>query len=150
VRVLLQRARRARILVAEEPVASIDQGLVAFVAVGADDDEAVIQRLADKVVRLRIFDGEKSKFDRSLLDTDGELLAVSQFTLYADTRRGRRPSFFAAAPPERARALYERFVEQLRALGVRRVESGPFGARMVVEVENWGPFSIWLDSAETR
>jgi D-tyrosyl-tRNA(Tyr) deacylase len=111
------------------------------VGVAEDDDEAAALRLADKIARLRIFENEAGKFDRSLLDTGGEALVVSQFTLISDTAKGNRPSFSAAARPEDAEPLYERLVEALRALGIH-VETGAFGARMAVELVNDGPVTI--------
>jgi len=112
--------------------------------VGEGDDEAAAVRLADKIARLRIFENEEGKFDRSLLEVGGEALVVSQFTLLADTTKGNRPSFSSAARPEVARPLYERFAQALRDLGVQ-VETGVFGARMSVELVNDGPVTIVLE-----
>ncbi len=146
-RALLQRVRRAEVRVAREPVASIGPGLLVLLGVAAEDDEATGAALAGKVVGLRIFADDAGRTNRSLLDTGGEALVVSQFTLYADTRRGRRPGFTGAAPPAQAEALYERFCAAVEGAGVR-VGRGRFGAEMEVELVNDGPFTIWLDSAE--
>jgi D-tyrosyl-tRNA(Tyr) deacylase len=124
-----------------ELAGAIGPGLLVLVGVAAEDGEAEAVRLAGKVARLRIFENEHGRFDRSLLDTGGGALVVSQFTLIADTAKGNRPSFGRAAPPERAEPLYERFCAELRALGVP-VETGVFGARMDVELVNDGPVTI--------
>jgi D-tyrosyl-tRNA(Tyr) deacylase len=136
-RAVIQRVSRA----SATPGGSIGPGLCVLVGVAEDDDEAAALRLADKIARLRIFENEAGKFDRSLLDTGGEALVVSQFTLISDTAKGNRPSFSAAARPEDAEPLYERLVEALRALGIH-VETGAFGARMAVELVNDGPVTI--------
>lgn len=137
---VVQRVARA----SSTPGGSIGPGLVVLLGVADGDDEAGIVRLAEKVGRLRIFQNEEGKFDRSLLDTSGSALVVSQFTLLADTARGNRPSFSHAARPEAAEPLYARFCEALRALGVT-VETGVFGAHMAVELVNDGPVTIVLD-----
>jgi D-aminoacyl-tRNA deacylase len=144
VRAVVQRVSEARVVVAGERVAEIDRGLVVLVGVARNDSEAEAERLAGKVARLRIFEDDGGKFDRSLLDVGGEALVVSQFTLIADTRKGNRPSFTDAAPPEQAEPLYERFCEALRLQGAD-VEVGVFGARMHVELVNDGPVTITLD-----
>jgi D-tyrosyl-tRNA(Tyr) deacylase len=144
-RTVVQRVSRARVLVGSQPVAQIGLGLLVLVGVAEGDCEAETDRLAAKVARLRIFEGDDGKFDRSILDVAGEVLAVSQFTLVADTRKGNRPSFSAAANPERAELLYDRFCAELGALDVP-VERGVFGARMAVELVNDGPVTIVLDS----
>ena len=144
-RALLQRALRAEVRVDDAVIGAIGQGLVVLLGVGPDDTEAVADELARKTAELRIFRDDEGRTNRSLLDVGGEALVVSQFTLYADTRRGRRPGFTAAASPERADALYLRFVEALRELGVT-VATGRFGAEMAVELVNDGPFTIWLDT----
>ncbi|HUG48314.1 MAG TPA: D-aminoacyl-tRNA deacylase [Candidatus Limnocylindria bacterium] len=146
-RLLIQRVARAEVSVGDEVVGSIGEGLVVLVGVGRADDQVVAGRLADKCVELRIFRDEEGRTNRSLLDVGGEVLAVSQFTLYADTRKGRRPSFLDAAPPEQGEALYEEFVRALEARGVR-VARGVFGAEMEVALVNDGPMTIWLDNAE--
>jgi D-aminoacyl-tRNA deacylase len=141
VRIVVQRVARA----AARPGGAIGPGLLLLVGVARRDTEAEADRLAGRVARLRIFANDDGKFDRSLLDTGGAALAVSQFTLIADTAKGNRPSFSAAARPERAEPVYERFCNALRALGVP-VETGVFGARMEVELVNDGPVTIVLDS----
>ncbi len=122
----------------------VGHGLCVLLGVADADDEAGAARLASRVARLRIFENEAGRFDRSLTDVGGEALVVSQFTLIADTAKGNRPSFTHAAPPERAEPLYEAFCEALRAEGVE-VATGEFGARMLVEIENDGPVTIVLD-----
>ncbi|MDQ4077494.1 MAG: D-aminoacyl-tRNA deacylase [Chloroflexota bacterium] len=145
-RVLLQRVSRGSVEVAGEMVGAIGQGLVLLVGVTQQDGEAEAEKLAYKVAHLRIFGDEEGKFNHSLLDVGGEALVVSQFTLYADARKGRRPSFIDAARPEQAEPLVDYFAEQLRKLGVARVATGRFGAFMLVEIHNQGPVTIWLDS----
>ncbi|MDO8530749.1 MAG: D-aminoacyl-tRNA deacylase [Dehalococcoidia bacterium] len=144
-RALLQRVTRASVTVGEEVVARIGTGLVVFVGVGGDDTEADARLLADKLLQLRIFADDAGKFNRSALDTRADILVVSQFTLYADARKGRRPSFTDAAPPALAESLYNRVVELLRASGLT-VATGRFAAHMRVELVNDGPVTIWLDS----
>ena len=139
-RVVVQRVARASV----RPGGAIGQGLVVLVGVAEGDTEAEADRLAGRVGRLRIFEGHDGKFDRSLLDTGGAALVISQFTLIADTAKGNRPSFSGAARPERAEPLYERFCTALRELGVP-VETGVFGARMAVELTGDGPVTIVLD-----
>jgi D-aminoacyl-tRNA deacylase len=145
VRAVVQRVSRARVVVEGEVVGEIGAGLCVLVGVARGDGEDAAVRLAAKVARLRIFEDDAGKFDRSVLDTGGAALVVSQFTLIADTRKGNRPSFVDAAPPDEAEALYERFCEELRALGVP-VETGVFGARMEVSLVNDGPVTIVLDA----
>ena len=146
-RVLVQRVRHATVSVQGEQVAAIGPGLLLFVAVGDADDPADTTYLADKIVNLRIFPDETSRFNSSALDTGAELLVVSQFTLYADTRKGRRPSFTNAAPPERAAEEIERLVGLLRATGLT-VATGRFQEMMDVSLVNDGPVTIWIDSAD--
>ncbi len=148
-RALVQRVTEGAVRVEGEVVGRIGAGLVIFVGVGDRDGEAEATFLAGKVAALRIFGDEAGRFNRSLLDVGGSALVVSQFTLYADARKGRRPSFVHAAPPERAEELVEAFVAALRAAGVA-VETGRFRAVMSVEIHNDGPVTIWLDSAELR
>lgn len=126
-------------------VGEIGAGLLVLVGVAREDVTADADYLADKIVNLRVFEDEQGKMNRSLLETGGSLLAVSQFTLYGDVRRGRRPSFVEAAEPDKARSIYEHFVEQVRRLGIR-VETGVFQAMMDVESVNSGPVTILLDS----
>jgi len=139
-----QRVSEARVRIEGRVVGEIGPGLCVLLGVGHGDAEDAVARLAGKVARLRVFADEAGKFDRSLLDVGGGALVVSQFTLLADTAKGNRPSFTAAAPPEEAERLYERFCDELRALGVQ-VETGVFGAKMAVELVNDGPVTILLD-----
>jgi D-tyrosyl-tRNA(Tyr) deacylase len=143
-RAVVQRVSGARVVVAGETVAEIGAGLLVLLGVAEGDADAEAERLAGKVARLRIFEDDGGKFDRSLLDTGGEALVVSQFTLIADTAKGNRPSFSHAARPEQAAPLYERFCAALAALGPR-VAQGVFGARMELELVNDGPVTIVLD-----
>jgi D-tyrosyl-tRNA(Tyr) deacylase len=138
---------RAAVRVDGETVGEIGTGLVVFVGVGPADDDAVADALAARITELRIFRDEGGRTNRSLLDVGGEALVVSQFTLYADTRRGRRPGFTGAAPPDQAERLVDRLVTTLRGLGLR-VATWRFGAEMAVELVNDGPFTIWLDTAD--
>jgi D-aminoacyl-tRNA deacylase len=139
-RAVVQRVSRARVT----PGGEIGSGICVLLGVAGADGEKQASRLAGKVARLRIFPDDEGKFDRSVLDVAGAALVVSQFTLIADAAKGNRPSFAAAAPPEQAEPLYERFCAELRALGVR-VETGVFGARMEVDLVNDGPVTIVLD-----
>jgi D-tyrosyl-tRNA(Tyr) deacylase len=148
VRALLQRVSRAEVRVGDDVVASIGPGLLVLLGIGHADDEATASAMARRIAELRIFEDEAGRTNRSLLDVGGAALVVSQFTLYADTSRGRRPGFTDAAAPEQAEGLYERVRAALRTEGVQRVEGGRFGAMMAVELVNDGPFTIWLDSAE--
>jgi D-tyrosyl-tRNA(Tyr) deacylase len=136
----------AEVRVNSRQVDRIGQGLVALVGIGQDDVAATVEKMAATVANLRIFADEAGKTNRSLLDVQGEVLAVSQFTLYADTSRGRRPSFIRAADPTLADQLYEKFAAALEGMGVT-VARGVFGAEMEVELVNDGPMTIWLDSA---
>jgi len=147
VKALLQRVTRASVSVDGEVVGRIGQGLVVFVGVASGDTEKDAQYLVQKMVNLRIFSDEEGRFNLSALDTKGELLVVSQFTLLADTRKGRRPSFTEAAPPAQAKEMFERFVEQARATGLR-VQTGRFQQYMQVEIHNDGPVTILLDSKQ--
>ena len=142
---LLQRVIRASVSVGGEVVGRIGQGLVVFVGVATGDTEKDAQYLAQKIASLRIFSDEEGRFNLSALNIKGGLLVVSQFTLLADTRKGRRPSFIEAAPPAQAEEIFERFVEQARATGLR-VETGRFQQYMRVEIHNDGPVTILLDS----
>lgn len=144
-RAVVQRVTRARVSVEGRASGEIGAGLAILLGVGRGDTEAVAASFAEKAANLRIFDDEQGKMNRSLLDTGGAALVVSQFTLYGDARGQRRPSYLGAAPPEDANRLYEEFVRALRALGVR-VEMGVFQARMAVELVNDGPVTILLDS----
>jgi len=144
-RAVVQRVSRGSVTVDGRVCAEIGQGLVVLLAVGREDTPATAATMAEKIANLRIFGDEAGKMNRSLLDTGGAALAVSQFTLYGDARGQRRPSFIQAAPPELGRELYEEFVRALRALGVQ-VETGVFQAHMSVELVNDGPVTILLDS----
>jgi D-aminoacyl-tRNA deacylase len=144
-RAVCQRVREARVRVGGDVVGEVGPGLCILLGVAGEDGEAEAARLAGKAARLRVFPDEEGRFDRSLLDTGGGALVVSQFTLIADTAKGNRPSFAAAAPPERAEPLYERFCVELAALGVP-VARGVFGAKMDVQLVNDGPVTIVLDT----
>jgi len=145
VRLLLQRVTRAQVSVDDEVVGSIGPGLVVLVGVVGSDTPAIAEAMARKAVELRIFRDEGGLTNRSLLDVGGQVLAISQFTLLADTSRGRRPSFIRAAPPEIGNELYQRFASAVESHGVT-VARGVFGAEMQVELVNDGPMTIWLDS----
>ena len=144
-RAVVQRVSRARVVVGDETAGQIGPGLLVLLGVAHGDGEAEAERLAGKVARLRIFEDSAGRFDRAVLDTGGAVLAVSQFTLIADTRKGNRPSFSEAAPPDAAEPLYDRFCGVLAETGVP-VERGVFGARMAVELVNDGPVTIVLDT----
>ncbi len=143
-RVVLQRVQHGRVSVGGRTVAKIGPGLVILLGIGPDDGEEQAQYLAEKIANLRIFEDQGGKMNQSLLDVGGEAIVVSQFTLYADTRKGRRPSFTDAAPAEIANPLVERFVELLNSKGVA-TQSGEFGAHMLVEIANDGPVTIWME-----
>ena len=147
-RAVVQRVSRARVSVAGSVTGEITTGLLILVGVGRDDTSAVGTALAERIANLRIFEDDRRKMNRSLLDVKGRALVVSQFTLYGDARGQRRPSFVAAAAPEQAKILYEEFGEALRRLGVT-VATGVFGAMMSVELVNEGPVTILLDSDKT-
>jgi D-tyrosyl-tRNA(Tyr) deacylase len=144
-RAVIQRVRRCRVLVEEKVVGEIGPGLLVLLGVGKTDDETAADYLAEKILGLRVFEDAEGKMNLSVQDTDGEMLVVSQFTLYGDVRRGKRPSFDAAARPEEAKRLYEYFVERVRAAGLR-CETGVFQAMMDVELVNQGPVTVLLDS----
>jgi D-aminoacyl-tRNA deacylase len=144
-RIVLQRVKSGRVLVAGHAIAEIGAGFVILLGVGIGDNEDQARTLCEKIVNLRVFEDEQGKMNRSLLDVGGQALVVSQFTLYADTRKGRRPSFTDAAPPDIARPLVERFAELLRQLDIR-TQTGEFGAHMLVEIANDGPVTIWLEA----
>lgn len=141
---LIQRVLEASVRVDGETVGQIGRGLLAFVAVEPDDDAATAQRLVDRAVAYRVFEDDAGKMNRSLADVGGELLLVSQFTLAADTRKGLRPSFTTAAPPELGRALFAQVVELARAALPGKVATGRFGADMQVALVNDGPVTFWL------
>ena len=143
-RAVCQRVSEAQVRVEGEVVGAIEAGLCVLLGIAAGDEPAAAARLAAKIARLRIFPDENGRFDRSLLDTGGAALVVSQFTLVADTAKGNRPSFSAAAPPEEAEPLYERLCAELAALGVD-VSRGVFGGKMAVEIVNDGPVTVVID-----
>jgi D-tyrosyl-tRNA(Tyr) deacylase len=147
-RAVVQRVSRAKVTVSGEITGEIGVGLLVLLAVGSGDTRADADYLADKIVGLRIFEDPGGKMNLSAVDIGGAVLAVSQFTLYGDVRRGKRPSFDAAAPPQPARELYEYFVEKIRGAGLR-CETGRFQETMQVELVNDGPVTILLDSAKT-
>jgi D-aminoacyl-tRNA deacylase len=147
-RAVVQRVTRASVAVESKIIGEIGQGLLVLVGVAQDDAESDAHYLAEKIAGLRIFEDESGKMNLSVIDVRGSVLAVSQFTLYGDVRRGKRPSFDAAARPERARDLYEHFVARIRAAGLR-CETGRFQAMMDVELVNSGPVTILLDSKRT-
>lgn len=145
---LLQRVTEGRVIVDEKTVGEIGKGYVILLGVTHDDGPDEIAKLAEKIVHLRVFEDEQGKMNRSALNVNAEMLVVSQFTLYADTKKGRRPSFTQAAPPDIAAPLVTQFMDHLRTLGVSTVESGIFGATMQVQLHNDGPVTIMLDTAE--
>jgi len=147
-RAVVQRVSRARVTVENKTTGEIAAGLMILLGVSRNDTSAVAISMAEKIANLRIFDDHEGRMNRSLLDTKGSALVVSQFTLYGDARGQRRPSYIAAAPPEVARELYEKFSEALRNLGIS-VATGVFQARMSVELVNQGPVTILLDSDKT-
>jgi D-tyrosyl-tRNA(Tyr) deacylase len=144
-RVVLQRVSAGKVTVDSRTIAEIGPGLVILLGIGPDDGEEQARTLVEKIANLRIFDDEAGKMNRSLLDVSGAAIVVSQFTLYADTRKGRRPSFTAAALPDIASRLVLRFAEMLASLGVP-TQTGEFGAHMVVDISNDGPVTLWLES----
>jgi D-tyrosyl-tRNA(Tyr) deacylase len=144
VRVVIQRVSSGRVVVAGGTLAEIGAGLVILLGIGPQDGEDEVRYLVEKIANLRIFEDDDGKMNRSLLDTGGQAIVVSQFTLYADTRKGRRPSFTDAASPELASPLVERFAGMLRELGVPTM-TGEFGAHMLVEIANDGPVTIWME-----
>ncbi|MEM9351878.1 MAG: D-aminoacyl-tRNA deacylase [Planctomycetota bacterium] len=146
-RALIQRVSRARVVVEGETTGEIGPGLLVLLGVAADDTDAERDWLAEKIINLRIFEDDAGKMNLSLADIGGSLLVVSQFTLYGDCRKGRRPSFVDAAPPEMAERVYEEFVAATRGRGVT-TETGRFRTHMEVELVNDGPVTLWLDTAE--
>lgn len=149
-RALIQRVTHASVTVQGDRVGVIGHGSVILLGVGDGDTTRQADLLAEKIAHLRVFNDEQGKFNRSLLDVGGGALVVSQFTLYADARRGRRPSFTGAARPQVAAPLCDHFVQKLRSLGVSPVATGVFGAAMHVKIHNDGPVTIWLDTDELR
>ena len=144
-RALVQRVSRASVTVDEQIVGQIEHGFLILLGIGQGDSEAQVKQLSDKIVHLRVFEDEEGKMNCSLLESNGQALVVSQFTLYADMHKGRRPSFIGAAAPTLAEPLVERFKEALASHSIA-VEGGVFGAHMYVELVNDGPVTLWLDS----
>ncbi len=149
-RVILQRVRKGSVSVDGRVVGAVEQGFVALVGVTHGDTQAEAETLAKKTANLRVFEDDQGKMNLSALEVDGGVLVISQFTLYADMHKGRRPSFIDAALPEVASPLVDYYAERLRAEGVQRVEQGVFGAMMLVEIHNDGPVTIVLDSNELK
>ncbi len=145
-RVLLQRVKQARVTVDSKIIGEIGAGLLLLIGIGHEDKESCVQKMADKVVNLRIFEDEHGKMNLSALDIGANILVVSQFTLYADTKSGRRPGFSLAAKPEHAEPLIQHWVSTLQQLGITKVATGEFGAYMQVELTNDGPVTIMLES----
>jgi len=146
-RALLQRVSRATVVADGQVVGAIGHGFLVLLGIGQEDSEAQVKTLSDKIVHLRVFEDDEGKMNRSLLDIGGQVLVVSQFTLYANVRKGRRPSFTDAAPPAIAEPLVERFKSAIASYGLT-VEGGVFGAYMQVELLNTGPVTIWIDSEQ--
>lgn len=144
-RAILQRVTKGSVTVDGQVVADIGLGYVVLLGVGQEDNQEKARELAEKTVYLRVFGDDEGKMNRSLLDVQGEMIVVSQFTLYADTSRGRRPSFINAAKPDLAEPLVDYFIEQVRGFGIK-VQSGIFGAHMVVDIQNDGPVTITLEN----
>jgi len=146
-RLLLQRVSEGQVIIDEKTVGQIDRGIVALIGIRSGDRKRDADYLLSKCVNMRIFPDELGRFDKSLLETAGDLLVISQFTLYADTRKGRRPGFSDAAMPEEAVPLYDYFIEKAQALGLK-VETGEFGADMKIDIVNDGPVTIMIDSED--
>lgn len=146
-RVIIQRVSHARVSVSGQAIAQIERGAVILLGIGPQDGEEQARYLAEKIATLRIFEDEAGRMNLSLLDVGGAAIVVSQFTLYADVRKGRRPSFTDAAPPEIASPLVERFADLLRVQGIP-TQTGEFGAHMLVEIANDGPVTIWMERQE--
>ncbi|RLL47990.1 D-tyrosyl-tRNA(Tyr) deacylase [Oceanobacillus piezotolerans] len=144
---VIQRARNANVKVDGKVIGDIKHGFVILLGITHDDNEEDVDYLVKKIIHLRVFEDDNEKMNHSLLDVNGEVLSISQFTLYADTKKGRRPSFIQAAKPEEANILYEQFNEKLRAEGIV-VETGQFGAMMDVTLTNDGPVTLIIDSKE--
>ena len=144
-RIVLQRVSNARVSVGSEVTGEISRGVLLLVGFGSEDIDPPLKAIAQKIAHLRIFPRGESSFDISLLDISGEVLLVPQFTLYGDTRKGRRPDFFSSLAPDKAVGLSDRFVEEFRALGLAKVATGRFGAHMQVALENDGPVTFMFD-----
>ncbi len=148
-RAVVQRVERASVRVGEKTIARIGRGILVLVGIGKNDNSSDAKYLADKIIKLRIFEDAQERMNLSLKEVNGEILAVSQFTLYGDCRKGNRPSFTEAADPEVAKRLYQEFVDNLRA-GSLKVETGEFRAKMLVSIENDGPVTLVLESNEGK
>ncbi len=148
-KVVVQRVKHARVSVEGRVVGQIGRGLLLLIGVARDDTQEDVEFVADKCVHLRIFEDDQGKMNRSLLDVGGEILAISQFTLLGDTRKGRRPSFVNAADPEKGNAFYQKFIERLRSHGVK-VQTGIFGAMMDVEFLNYGPVTLIVEGKNSH
>jgi len=144
---ILQRVISSKVLVKEKTIGQIGQGLNILLGIGEEDEEPVISKFVEKIVNLRIFADKAGKMNLSILDIKGEILLISQFTLYGDCKKGRRPSFVKAAPPEKAKKLYENIIKEIQSYGLL-VATGEFGGYMDVQIQNDGPTTIILDSAE--
>ncbi len=144
-RAVVQRVKRCSVAVGDEVISRGGEGLLVLLGVQKGDGAGELEYLAEKILNLRVFPDEEGRMNRSVLDIEGDLTVVSQFTLLADTRKGRRPSFAAAEEPEKAESVYERFVERLRDTGLE-VGTGSFGAMMLVSLDNWGPVTLVIDS----
>lgn len=144
-KVVVQRSKQAEVRVNDEMVGAIPYGLVLLVGITHDDEHKDVRWMAEKIAHLRIFEDEEGRMNRSVLDEGGQILSISQFTLYGDCRKGRRPSFVDAARPEHAQPLYDAFNEELRTFGLQ-VETGQFGAMMDVKLTNWGPVTLIIES----
>lgn len=147
-RAVIQRVSRASVTVNSEITGAIEAGLLVFLGVHGEDGEKEIKWLSEKIINLRIFEDEQGKMNRSLLDTGGAILIVSQFTLYGDCRKGRRPGYSAAASPDHAKTLYQKFIQSIKQMGIRTA-SGTFQAHMDVALVNDGPVTLLLDSSKT-
>ena len=145
-RAILQRVRHGCVTVDDKVVGEIEFGYVILLGVTHDDGQAEVKKLVEKIAHLRVFEDVQGKMNLSALDTGAEMLVVSQFTLFADAKKGRRPSFTRAAPPEIAEPLLAQFIDGLKQLGIKKVETGVFGAQMLVDIENDGPVTIILDT----
>ena len=145
-KVLLQRVSFGRVRVESSTIGEIEKGLVLLVGLGKEDDITKLKPMAQKLAQMRIFPGDAGSFHLSVLDIKGGVLLIPQFTLFADTKKGRRPEFFSAMDPQNATILFDAFVEEFRSLGVEKVETGEFGAHMHVELENDGPVTIMVES----
>ena len=143
-KLVIQRVTKASVSVQEKIISEIGNGFLILLGIGKEDSEGAVRKMAEKIVKLRIMSDSEDKMNKSILDVSGEILVVSQFTLLADTTGGNRPSFINAALPEKAKELYELFIEELKRLGVKKVEMGKFGTYMEVSLVNYGPVTIVL------